>query len=346
MEVFWFSTVAVMLTVYIILDGYDLGAGIVYLLLSKTEEDRKQILHSIHPLWDGNEVWLIAGGTTLFFAFPKLYAVSFSGFYLPLMMVLWLLILRGTGIEFRNQIQSRVWLPFWDVVFSVSSILLTIFFGAALGNVIRGVPFDSNGVFFLPLWTNFRMNSDIGILDWYTISVAVASFLTLFCHGSIWVAYRTSGAIEKRSKALAKRVWPVLLGTTICITVMSFSIQPQILSSFSLRPWGSVFPAIAIAGLFGMRYWISKNKLRESFLSSCLFILGMLTSAAFGIFPYVLPSTLDSSNSLTVYNSIAPSRGLEIGLLWFTPGIILAIGYSVFVHWMFSGKVKLEEEHG
>jgi cytochrome d ubiquinol oxidase subunit II len=346
MEVFWFSTVAVMLTVYVILDGYDLGAGIVYLLLSKTEDDRRQILASIHPLWDGNEVWLIAGGTTLFFAFPRLYAVSFSGFYLPLMMVLWLLILRGIGIEYRNHIQSKVWIPFWDTVFSISSALLAIFFGAALGNVIRGVPYDLNGVFFLPLWTNFRTNHEIGILDWYTISVALAAFLTLFFHGCVWVAYRTSGQIEKRSKTLAKRLWPVLVAITLCITGMSFYVQPQIEQSFRLRPWGILFPLIAIAGALGMRYWISKNKLKASFFSSSIFILGMLTSAAFGVYPYVLPSILAPNQSLTVYNSIAPAQGLEIGLLWFVPGIILAAGYSIFVHWKFSGKVNLEEEHG
>ena len=135
----WFWIVAVMVTVYVVLDGFDLGAGVIYLIAAKTTEERRRILHTIGPVWDGNEVWLLAAGATLYFAFPLLYASSFSGFYLPLMMVLWLLMLRAVGIEFRAQIEAPVWQEFFDVLFSVSSILLCIFFGAALGNVVRGI---------------------------------------------------------------------------------------------------------------------------------------------------------------------------------------------------------------
>src|SRR6516165_8867424 len=169
METLWFGVVALMIAAYVVLDGFDLGAGALHLWLAKTSAERKAVLASIGPVWDGNEVCLLAAGGTLFFAFPGLYASSFSGFYLPLMMVLWLLILRGISIEFRGHIESPVWQPFWDVVFSGSSALLAIFFGAALGNVVRGVPLDSQGSFFLSLWTDFRPGRNPGILDWYTI---------------------------------------------------------------------------------------------------------------------------------------------------------------------------------
>src|SRR6201993_2362221 len=151
MGTLWFCLVAGMLTVYVLLDGFDLGAGAIHLLVAKTDQERREVLASIGPVWDGNEVWLIAAGGTLYFAFPALYASSFSGFYLPLMIVLWLLILRGIAIEFRNHIRSLVWQPLWDVVFAGASGLLAIFFGAALGNVVRGVPIDRAGEFFLPL---------------------------------------------------------------------------------------------------------------------------------------------------------------------------------------------------
>src|ERR1700686_5145344 len=154
METLWFCLVAVMLALYVLLDGFDLGAGAVHFLVAKTEEERRQVIASIGPVWDGNEVWLLAAAGTLYFAFPALYASSFSGFYLPLMMVLWLLILRGTSIEFRNHIKSPVWAPLWETVFCGASALLAIFFGAALGNVVRGVPLDASGSFFEPLWTN------------------------------------------------------------------------------------------------------------------------------------------------------------------------------------------------
>src|SRR5215469_7830756 len=140
----WFCLVAVMVAMYVLLDGFDLGAGAIHFLVAKTEEERRQVIASIGPVWDVNEVWLVAAGGTLYFAFPVLYASGLSGFYLPLMIVLWLLILRGTAIEFRNQLDSRVWIPFWDFVFSVASLLLVVFFGAALGNVVRGVPLDES----------------------------------------------------------------------------------------------------------------------------------------------------------------------------------------------------------
>src|SRR5271154_753053 len=196
METLWFIVVAVMLTVYVILDGFDLGAGVIYLVAARTTEERRMILSAIGPVWDGNEVWLIAAGGTLYFAFPVLYASAFSGFYLPLMMVLWLLMLRGIGIEFRAHMENPVWQGFFDVIFCVSSALLAIFFGAALGNVVRGVPLGPDGYFFEPLWTNFRVQSNAGILDWYTVLTGVIALVTLTAHGSLYVAVKTEGAFN------------------------------------------------------------------------------------------------------------------------------------------------------
>src|ERR1700733_6444770 len=150
----WFCLVALMLTVYVVLDGFDLGAGIVHLFVAHNEEERRLVFRTIGPVWDANEVWLIAAGGTLYFAFPALYASGFSGFYLPLMMVLWLLMLRGISLEFRGHVRGPVWVPLCDAVFCGASALLAIFFGAALGNVVRGLPLDASGFFFEPLWTN------------------------------------------------------------------------------------------------------------------------------------------------------------------------------------------------
>ena len=207
METTWFCLVSVMIGVYVVLDGFDLGAGIVHLFIARTDAERRAVFASIGPVWDGNEVWLLAAGGTLYFAFPALYASSFSGFYLPLTIVLWLLILRGISIEFRNHVESLVWQPLWDAVFASSSALLAIFFGAALGNVVRGVPLDSSGEFFLPLWTDFAAGSDAGILDWYTILIAVAALLTLAVHGALWVALKTAGDLESRVRGRSGG-WP------------------------------------------------------------------------------------------------------------------------------------------
>ena len=207
METIWFWLVACMLAAYVIFDGFDFGAGIVHFLVARTDDERRVALSTVGPVWDGNEVWLLAAGGTLYFAFPALYASSFSGFYLPLMMVLWLLILRGVSIEFRNHVASPVWHPLWDAGFAVSSALLAIFFGAALGNVVRGVPLDAAGEFFLPLWTNWTPGKSPGILDWYTVLAGVAVLAVMALHGALWVALKTAGEMEPRARRVAGLVW-------------------------------------------------------------------------------------------------------------------------------------------
>ena len=335
METIWFCVVAVMVALYVVLDGFDLGAGILHPFLAKTDAERRAVLASIGPVWDGNEVWLLAGGGTLYFAFPALYAAGFSGFYLPLMVVLWLLILRGISIEFRNHIESPVWHPFWDAVFCGASTLLAIFFGAALGNVVRGVPLDRSGYFFLPLWTDFSTGRDVGILDWYTVLIAVAAFFALAGHGALWIAYKTQGALEMRAKRAASRLWWGVLATVLVITIVSFRVQPHLQESFRSRPWGYVFPLLAIVGLSMMRIFSGLH----AFLGSSVFLTGMLTSVVFGVYPLVLPSNGDPALSLTIYNAAAAPYGLSVGLIWFIPGIALAISYFIYTYRSFAGKV-------
>src|SRR5271166_2872700 len=226
METLWFCLIAVMIAMYVLLDGFDLGAGAIHFLVARTNEERRQVIATVGPVWDGNEVWLLAAGGTLYFAFPALYASGFSGFYLPLMMVLWLLILRGTSVEFRNHIKSAVWIPFWDFIFSLASLLLCVFLGAALGNVVRGVPLDASGYFFEPLWTNFRLGDETGILDWYTILVGVLALLALMMHGGTWVQMKTSGPVSGRAGKLAGRTWWGVVALTALVTALTFRIQP------------------------------------------------------------------------------------------------------------------------
>jgi cytochrome bd ubiquinol oxidase subunit II len=337
--VVWFCLVAIMIAGYVVLDGFDLGAGIVHLFLAKTDEERRVVLRSIGPVWDGNEVWLLAGGGTLYFAFPALYSAAFSGFYLALMMVLWLLILRGISIEFRSHVDSPVWRPLWDLVFGASSALLALLFGAALGNVVRGVPLGSDGFFFLPLWTNFQPGKDAGIVDWYTLLIGAASFVALTVHGCFWVASRTSGDLRTRARSLASKTWWAVVAFTALITIVSFRLQPHLAEQFSANPWGYVFPVLALAGLAGAQVYGSHRRDTAAFLCSCLYLVGMLTSAAFGVFPYVLPSNLSAGGGLTVQNASAAPYGLYVGLAWWIPGMLLAAVYSVFVYRRLSEKV-------
>jgi cytochrome bd ubiquinol oxidase subunit II len=343
MGIVWFCLVAIMITMYLLLDGFDLGAGAIHLLVAKTDEERRQVLASVGPVWDGNEVWLIAAGGTLYFAFPALYASSFSGFYLPLMMVLWLLILRGVSIEFRNHIKSKVWDPLWDFVFCASSLLLAVFFGAALANVVRGVPLDASGYFFEPLWTDFQLGDDIGILDWYTILVGVLASAVLVMHGALWVRLKTNGPVSERAAALARQVWWAVLALTAIVTAVTFAVQPQIKENLTTWPLGIILPLLAVAGLAGVQFELIKRDEPKAFLASCLYITGMLTSVVFGLFPMVLPAR-NPIYSLTINNAKAADYGLRVGLIWWIIGMILATGYFTFVYRSFSGKVVVEKD--
>jgi cytochrome bd ubiquinol oxidase subunit II len=348
MGTIWFCLVAIMIAVYVLLDGFDLGAGAIHLLVAKTDDERRQVLASIGPVWDGNEVWLLAAGGTLYFAFPALYASGFSGFYLPLMMVLWLLILRGTSIEFRNHIKSAVWDPLWDFLFCASSLLLAVFFGAALANVVRGVPLDASGYFFEPLWTNFQLGEVTGILDWYTILVGVLALLALVMHGALWVQMKTSGQVSERSAKLARQAWWGVLGLTAIVTAVTFKVQPQVKANFGTWPWGFIFPLLAIAGLAGVQFELIKGKQLNAFFASCAYLTGMLTSVVFGVYPMVLPAR-NTIYSLTVESAKAGDYGLKIGFIWWVLGIILASGYFIFVYRSFAGKVptgKDSRTHG
>lgn len=340
METIWFCLIAVMIALYVLLDGFDLGAGAIHLYVARTDEERRQVLASIGPVWDGNEVWLLAAGGTLYFAFPVLYASAFSGFYLPLMMVLWLLILRGTSIEFRNHIRSAVWDPFWDFLFCASSLLLAVFFGAALGNVARGVPLDETGYFFEPLWTNFGLGPQTGILDWFTVTVGLCALAALMMHGALWVSLKTTGPVSDRSTRLAKYMWVAVILLTLIVSGLTFDVQLQVLQNFSRWPWGYVFPLVAIAGAVGVMFFLRRRDTMKAFLSSCAYLTGMLTSVVFGVYPMVLPAR-DPRFSLTISNAKAGDYGLKVGLVWWVIGMILAFAYFRFLYRAFAGKVSV-----
>jgi len=321
-----------MFAIYAVLDGFDMGVGIVYLPAARTDAERRTLLNSIGPVWDGNEVWLLAGGGTLFFAFPAAYASGFSGFYLPLMMVLWLLILRGTAVEFRNCIANPVWTPFWDVVFAGASALLALFFGAALGNVLRGVPVDANGNFFLPLWTNFRLGPEPGILDWFTITIGAASVATLAMHGALWVTMKGDGSLQQRARNIASLSWLAVVVLSFILLLIVPLIRPHFAQRYADRSSGLIFPILAFASLVGIRIMTRTDRDAAAFLCSCAYILAMLAAAAFGHYPYLLSAVSDRQAGLTIFNASTSSSGLSIGLYWFIPGVMLAGTYFVFAY--------------
>ena len=338
----WFWIIAVMIAAYVVLDGFDLGAGAIYLIAAKTNDERRRVLRAIGPVWDGNEVWLIAAGATLYFAFPRVYASSFSGFYLPLTIILWLLILRGIGIEFRLHVQDGMWQGFFDVVFSFSSILLAVFFGAALGNVVRGVPLDATGYFFEPLWTNFELGSQTGILDWYTILTSVFALVTLTAHGSYYVALKTDEDLGRRARGFAVLCWPLQFFLTFSTLIATYFIRPEIMANFGRHKIGLLVPIAVVASLATMLGAGAKGKEKLAFVASSLYIAAMLAGAAFALYPVMLPAR-DPQYDLTVYNTVAGNHGLNVGLVWVAFAAVLVVACFVFVYRMFRGKVRAGE---
>jgi cytochrome d ubiquinol oxidase subunit II len=340
MEILWFCIITFMLGMYVVLDGFDLGVGILHRIIGRTEEERTSLIKTIGPVWDGNEVWLLAAGGTLYFAFPKLYASSFSGFYLPLIIVLWLLMLRGIGIEFRHLIQNPMWKSFWDSVFSFASILLTIFFGAALGNVVRGVPLNQDGYFFEPLWTTFTVVPESGILDWFTVIMGLVAFFTLLSHGANYIAMKTDGILQTRARTAAKISWWGVLLLSIVAIVATTAIRPSVWNNYSDYPIGYIFPLGGFIGLVGMFMFIIKGKDTKAFISSSLFILMMLCATAFGHFPNLLIASTNHDYSITAYNAISHRYGLSVGIIWWIMGIVLTSGYFIYLYRSFRGKIS------
>ncbi len=341
MEIVWFILVAFMLVVYVILDGFDIGAGIVHYFVGRDPNERATVIRAIGPVWDGNEVWLLATGGTLYFAFPPLYASSFSGFYLPLILVLWLLILRASGIELRHHLDNSMWHSFWDFVFSFSSVLLAIFFGAALGNVIRGVPLNAEGYFFEPLWTDFTTTGTTGILDWFTILSGVLALVALAVHGANYLAVKTEDELNLRARKVVSVGWYALTLVTILSLVAVTNLRDDLLSNYSNYPITWIIPVAVAGSLLAIKYFNAKGKDKAAFISSSAYLASMLGGAVVALFPNILPA-IDPANSLTIYNSAAGAYGLQVGLVWWTIGITIAIGYFVFLFRIFKGKLKVE----
>lgn len=344
MGTLWFWIVAAMLTVYVVLDGFDLGVGIVYLFVARTEQERRSAMHAIGPVWDGNEVWLIAGGGTLFFAFPLLYASSFSGFYLPLTIVLWLLMVRGLSIELRAHTHDSVYKSLFDATFFLASSALAVFFGAALANVVRGVPLGADDYFFLPLWTNWRTGANPGILDWYTVLGGVLALLALGLHGLLYLALKTTGDLNMRTKTCARYLWPVVALVTAVSVPATILARPDSLERYREHSLAWLAPLMVVSSLFVIGTALRSNRELKAFLGSCGYLAAMLVGAAAGLYPVLLPSVGTAGRDITIERALAGPHTVRVGLVWWTFGIALAVIYTVTVYWMFRGKVPEHAE--
>jgi cytochrome bd ubiquinol oxidase subunit II len=340
----WFAIMSTMLIVYVVLDGFDFGAGILHLAVAKTDAERRTVIGAIGPVWDANEVWLISSGALLFFAFPRVYASAFSGFYLPLIVVLWLLVGRGLSIDWRSHHENPLWRAFADFSFTATGCLMAIVLGAALGNLIRGVPVQANGYFWIPLFTWSGTEGGTGVLDGYTVTVAVFTAAVLTGHGAMYLAWKTEGAVRSRALSIGRRAWIAVIALMIAVTIATARRRPDIFTGLAGRPLAWPLIVLIPLGLAGVFLWTSRGRERAAFLSSAAFIVGMLGSTAAGLYPVILRSTVDPAFSLGARNAAAGIHGLRVGVVWWCIAMPAIILYFVHLFRSFRGKIRAEEE--
>jgi cytochrome d ubiquinol oxidase subunit II len=333
----WYAIVALMLTAWAVLDGFDFGAGIVQHIVARTEDERGAVIASIGPVWDGNEVWLVAAGGVLIFAFPRAYAAAMSGMYLPLMMVLWLLVFRGIAIELRGQVAHALWRTGWDGMFALASTAMAFVAGVALGNVVRGVPIDESGWFHLELFAFGGPHA--GAIDAYAGLVGVLAMVALAAHGATYVAWKTDGELAARSIATARRAWLVAVVLAAAVTAMTAWIRPALFASLAHRPWAWPLPAAAIASPLVAVRALGRQQALRAFLASSVFVASLLLATAATLYPVLLPSTLGPGLDLDVHAAASGAHGLGVGLAWWIPAMGLAVLYFVNLFRSMRGKV-------
>jgi cytochrome bd ubiquinol oxidase subunit II len=336
MNIIWFWTIGAMLIAYAVLDGYDLGVGALHPWLAKTDSERRMVLNSIGPVWNGNEVWLLAGGGMLVVAFPRVYAVGFSGFYLALMVVLWLLILRGVSIEFRGQLEDPLWRTLWDTGFWLGSLLISLLLGVALGNVLRGLPIGQDGTF----QGTFAL-----MLNPYSVLTGLLSVAVLGWHGANYLRVKCDGDLLTRARAWSAGLWWAVMAMTVVVTIGTFVARPTTPANFRAFALAALLPVITLVAL-GWGF-IARKPERDSsaFRSSTLLIISLLGTAAATVFPNLLTSTISPDFSLTLYNAASTPHALRAAFLANIFGMIAVITYTTLVHRYFSGRVGEGEGH-
>lgn len=344
----WYAITVFMLTAYVVLDGYDFGAGTLHLLVARNDAERRQVLAAIGPFWDANEVWLLAAGGALFVAFPRVLSAGISGFYFAIFLVLWCLILRGIAIELRSHVSDRLWRGTWDLFFCVASVLLPVFFGAALGNLLRGLPLTADGWFELALFTDFTAREPVGILDWYTISTGVFALAALAAHGAAFLAWKADGVVGDRSRRAARGLAAVVAVLWPLLTLATAKVNPGFLPALRTRPLAWALGAVGLAGLVTVFAGLARGRTAAAFFGSCAFLAGLSTATAACVFPVMLRASGGGGLSVTAFTAGGDPAGLRTALGWFAVGFPLAILYFVLVWRLHRGRVSAvaEEEGG
>jgi cytochrome d ubiquinol oxidase subunit II len=330
----WFLLIGVLLTGYAILDGFDLGVGILH-IFARDEKERRIHTNAIKPVWDGNEVWLLTGGGTMFAAFPVVYATVFSGFYLAFMLLLFALILRAVSLEFRGKVDCPVWRTTWDWGFRIGSLLPAILYGVAAGNVLRGLPIAADGTLNVPF---------LSLLNPYALLVGLVTLAMAVMHGAAFLALKTEGDLQQRMARWTVRAWAGLVALVAVFAVATVLGSWFLFDGAAAKPLWWLFLALALAGIVWLPLASRAGRLGQVFLASATAIASILGLLGASLYPRMVPSSIDLSYSLTITNASSTPYTLRVMLIVALAGVPLVIAYTAYIYVVFKGKPALAED--
>ncbi len=333
LESIWFFLWGLLWAIYFMTDGFDLGLGTLMPFLAKSENDKRVIVNSMGPLWDGNEVWLLTAGGVTFAAFPLVYAVMFSSLYTALMLILFALILRGVAFEFRGKVESDKWRKVWDACIFIGSAAPAILFGVAFANIFKGIPIDQNGIYQGNLFT---------LLNVYGLLGGVLFLLLFLVHGSIWLSIKSEGDLQARAAATADKLWPVLVGFAVIFLGASAGFT-RLYDNFLAYPALFIVILLAVAALFAIKFFLAKKAYFRAWFASAATIVFCTFYGVIGLFPNMFPSNIDAAYSLTAHNASSSPLTLKIMLVVVVLFVPIVLAYQVWTYHFFKGKVTEEE---
>lgn len=327
-QVIWFALWGILWAAYFMTDGFDLGVGIVYPLLGRSDTDRRLLLNSIGPVWDGNKVWLVAAGGATFAAFPTAYALLFSYLYIPLFLILAGLIFRGVALEFRGKGDGAPWRTAWDTAFFLGSLLAAFLFGMVFGNLFQGLPMDARGY----------TGTLAGLFNLYGVLTGCLFSVLFMTHGAVWVAMKTSGDLAVRARILAFACWAALLVLTVLFLVYT-AFATSLWINYLKAPLWLVVPLLAVAALAAAGVLIRRAAWGWAFLASSALVVTVVFTGVIGLFPNLIPSSLDPRYSLTLYNASSSPYTLRIMTFVAAVFVPLILAYQIWVYRVFKGRI-------
>src|SRR5665647_1739967 len=333
-QITWFVLWGVLWAVYFMLDGFVLGTGFLAGFLAKNDTEKRVLINAVGPVWDGNEVWLVTAGGATFAAFPTTYALMFSNLYSALILLLFALIVRGVSFEFRGKIDSSAWKKSWDTAIIISSFLPALLFGVAFGNIFKGIPMKND---FAAI--NFSYDGSlIGLLNPYGLLTGVLFVLLFAVHGSLYAAIKTTGDLSKRGADLANKLWVPLLVVAVAFLGYTYPAT-KLYDNYLKAPVLLIVPLIAVASLLLVKVFIVKGSCHKAFLFSCLTIVFVVFTGVTGLFPNLIPSSIDPASNLTIFNSSSSLLTLKIMTVVAAIFVPIVISYKIWVYRLFRARV-------